>query len=152
MEDLILSLPKVASLYALAFFSFWPAMPAGLALGLHPVVVVATATLSYISGATVMLLLGERLCAWFRRRFQRRQQEAGTASPGLISRAWRRFGVIGLGLLAPMTVGAQTGALLGLSLDVRPRRLLFWMSLGALGWSVLIMLGALLGVAGLSAA
>jgi uncharacterized membrane protein YjjB (DUF3815 family) len=59
--------------------------------------------------------------------------------------------VAGLGLLAPMTIGSHTGALLGLALKARPRALLIWMTLGALGWSLLLSAIALLGLAGLEA-
>jgi uncharacterized membrane protein YjjB (DUF3815 family) len=47
-----------------------------------------------------------------------------------------------------MTVGAQIGAVLGLSSNTKPRRLLIWMALGALGWSVLLTTAVLLGVMG----
>ena len=150
MEDLFIVAPKVVSLFGLAFFYFWPAMPAGLAMGLNPLVVVITATLSYVSGAALMLVFGERVRGWVTRRFRRNRPLAHPRHR--LSRLWNRFGVIGLGLLAPMTIGAHTGALLGLTLKVKPRTVLLWMAVGALGWSILIMLAALLGLLGMGAA
>ena len=44
-------LPAIASIFGLAFFYFWPAIPAGLALGLSPLIVIATTSLSYMSGS-----------------------------------------------------------------------------------------------------
>lgn len=146
MDAILSDLPKVISLFGLAFFYFWPAMPAGLAMGLHPALVVATATLSYVSGAALMLVAGERVRAWMIRRL-RRGQTPDSDSPGRLRRLFDRFGVVGLGLLAPMTVGSQTGALLGLALSARPRMVLAWMAVGALGWALLITLVALLGQA-----
>jgi hypothetical protein len=61
---------------------------------------------------------------------------------------WRRYGVIGFGIIAPMTVGAQIGAMIGLALNVPRGRLLVWMSIGALLWSVLLTVAVLLGVTG----
>jgi Putative small multi-drug export protein len=143
MQEFFIALPKVISIFAVAFFTFWPAIPAGLALGLSPAVVVFTTTLSYICGVALVLMPGERLRGWVMQRWGRQ-----TEQPGLIGRVWSRYGVIGLGLLAPMTVGAQIGAVLGLSSNVAPRRLLMWMALGALAWSVLLTTAVLLGVLG----
>lgn len=147
MDDSTLQLTQIASIFGLAFFYFWPAMPAGLALGLHPLVVVATATASYMSGVLVVLVLGDRARVLLRR-LRRQEPPAATADavpPGRLRRVWERFGVAGLGLLAPMTIGSHTGALLGLALKARPRALLIWMTLGALGWSLALCLLALLG-------
>lgn len=152
MEELTAALPKIVSIFSLAFFSFWPAMPAGIALGLHPLVVIATTTLSYASGALLMLLLGDRLRAAWRRFRGRDAEPAETPLPApdtLLRRAWRRFGAAGLGLLAPMTVGSQTGALVGMALNIRRWVILVWMVLGALVWSILLTIGALAGLVGL---
>ncbi len=146
--SIVADLPKIFSVFTLAFFTFWPAIPAGLALGLEPLVVVVTTTLSYVCGVALVLLPGERVRAWVLRRFRPR---AGSHPPGILSRAWARYGVIGLGMLGPMTVGAQIGAALGLSLNAAPRALLVWMSLGALAWSVLLTLAVTLGILGAQA-
>jgi hypothetical protein len=140
--------PKVVSIFVLAFFSFWSAIPAGLALGLSPLAVIATTTLGYISGVAVVLLPGERVRAWVLRRFNRQAVEA---PPGVLRRVWERWGVVGLGLLGPMTVGAQLGTALGVALNAGPRALFVWMALGALVWSVLLTLAVALGVLGAQA-
>lgn len=136
-------LSKIVSVFALAFFSFWPAIPAGLALGLAPAVVIATTTLSYVCGAALVLLPGERVRRIILARLERRVAQG---PPGALRRAWARWGVMGLGLLGPMTVGAQVGAALGLALNAGARPLFGWMFLGALAWSVLLTLAVALGL------
>jgi hypothetical protein len=143
MQEFLVTLPKIASIFAVAFFTFWPAIPAGLALGLSPVAVIITTTLSYICGVALVLMPGERLRSWVMRRVGNNPTQ-----PGFIRRVWSRYGVVGLGLLAPMTVGAQIGTLLGLSSNTAPRRLFMWMAVGAFGWSVLLTAAVLLGVLG----
>ena len=64
----------------------------------------------------------------------------------LFMRIWRRYGVIGFGLLAPMTVGAQLGAIIGVTLNISCRQLILWMSLGVSIWSVALTLLAVAGV------
>ena len=147
MDDPIVVLTQIASVFGLAFFYFWPAMPTGLALGLPPLVVVITATASYVSGVVLVLVLGDRARGLLRRlRRKEPSAEAGDdVPPGRLRRVWDRYGVVGLGLLAPMTIGSHTGALLGLALKARPRALLIWMTLGALAWSLALCLLGLLG-------
>ncbi len=55
--------------------------------------------------------------------------------PSLILRAWQRFGLPALGLLAPVTIGPQAGALLGIALGAQKWRLVLAISLGAIPWA-----------------
>jgi hypothetical protein len=141
------AIPKIVGIFVLSWFSFWPAMPAGIALGLNPVVVIGVTTISYISGVALILLPGERLRAWIQRRYGRKAVQK-SEEESLTRRMWRRYGVVGFGIIAPMTVGAQIGAMIGLALNVPGRRLLIWMSIGALLWSILLTAAVLLGVMG----
>lgn len=136
----------VTAMFSLSFFSFWTSIPAGLAMGLSPIVVFLTAILSYVAGILVVLLPGERIRAWFLNRYQRKNKD--DEQPSLIRRAWDQYGIMGLGLLGPMTVGAQIGTALGLSLNAPPRKLFIWMTLGAIAWSLILTIIFALGLAG----
>jgi len=141
-------LAAIASIFGLAFFYFWPAIPAGLALGLPPLVVIATTSLSYMSGAALVVIVGGRFRQWVMARLGR---DNVLKPDSLLGRAWARFGVIGLGLLAPMTIGSQLGAGLGITLDNRPMKVLFWLCIGGLAWSILLTALVSLGVLGAQA-
>lgn len=143
MEPLFAEIAKIASTFGLAFFSFWAAIPAGLALGLAPAAVVAITTLSYASGVALVALVGGRIRNWTLRRLQ-----GGSImkSDSRFRRIWERFGLVGLALAAPMTLGAQIGAALGIALEAQPRRLFVAMTLGGLMWSIILTLGVRLGV------
>jgi hypothetical protein len=143
--DVGMMLPQLLSVFALAFVSFWPAIPAGLALGLGPVAVALTATLSYTLGAGIVVVLGQPIRDRIMQRFG---GKLNTNPDNIVHRAWRRFGVVGLALLAPMTTGAQIGAVLGLSLGAPPRRLWIAMSLGAMLWAAVLTAAVMLGVLG----
>ncbi len=143
MTELLIELSKVLSTFALAFFSFWWSIPAGLALGLSPLVVILTATLSYASGVGIVAFAGGRLRAWIDRRIGSR----ATLDPNSrLYRIWQRYGMIGLGALAPVTLGAQIGAVIAMALNAPPRRLFVIMSLAALVWSIILTLAFLLGI------
>ncbi|HEX2618510.1 MAG TPA: hypothetical protein VHL11_00150 [Phototrophicaceae bacterium] len=148
MNPILLELSKCASIFALAFFSFWPAIPAGLALGLSPLTVITVTTLSYSSGVGIVLFFGGGIRA---RIMKRLNQGSFTSSDGRLRRIWERFGITGLGLAAPMTVGAQIGAAFGIVLNASPRRLYLAMSLGALAWSVALTAACVLGIIGIHA-
>lgn len=133
--DISSDLPKLVSVFAWAFFSFWSSIPGGVALGLGIVPVVITAILSYISGVLIVIVLGDRLRGWLIKRFG----DKLTGNPNSpIRRAWDRFGVIGLSLLAPILTGSQIGAAIAISLGANPRRVLLWMTVGAIVWGVVI--------------
>ncbi len=147
METIADSLSKILSIFGLAFFYFWPSIPAGLALGLSPITVMLTTSLSYASGVAVVTLLGERVRDWVLKRLGRR---VDVNPDSTIHRIWQKYGVIGLGLLAPMTVGAQIGAALGLGFNSKPRNLFVSMALGGLAWSIVLTIAVSLGAAGIN--
>jgi hypothetical protein len=148
VQDILVLIPKVVSIFALAFFYFWPAIPAGLALGLSPLLVTLTTSLSYACGVAVVTLLGERVRAWVMRRLGRK---AEINADSFLSRIWEKYGMVGLGLLAPMTVGAQIGAAIGLALNGKPRSLFIALSLGGLAWSIALTAAVTLGVLSVNA-
>ena len=127
-----------------AFFSFWTSIPAGVALGLPAAAVGLAACLSYSLGATLTVLAGQPVRAWVLKRFGGKS----TSNPdSFIQRVWARYGLVGLALLAPITVGAQIGAILGLSFGARPRNVVIALSAGGAVWSLGLTLVVMLGLA-----
>lgn len=136
-------LPAIISTFGLAFFYFIAAIPAGAALQLPIAIAALTAGVSYTAGVLVVVLVGAPL----RERLTKRFNISTTHDPSkLIWRVWDRYGLIGLSLLAPVTIGAQIGALLGLSLGVKPRALVIGMGLGIIPWCVGIGTAVALGL------
>ena len=136
------ALAAIASTFGLAFFWFIGAIPAGIGLGLHPIVASLTAWLSYMAGAVIIVLIGTPL----RERLIRRFNISLEHDPSkLFWRVWDRFGLIGLGVLAPITTGSQIAALIGLALGVKPAPLLAAMGAGVAIWCVAMSLLTALG-------
>jgi hypothetical protein len=142
----------LGAIFGWAFFSFWSAIPAGIALQVAPVVVAATVTLSYASGVALVVVAGVPLRQRIQRRFLKSDADFLSADSsnnrGLrwAQLAWQRFGLVGLALLAPMTLGSQIGAVIGLALGARPLPLLIAMTLGAGVWALLITAAVVMGV------
>lgn len=139
----LLSLLAVLGLGAV---ELWAAVPVGLALRLHPVAIGCTAALGAVLGIVAMGLMGERVRLWLLRRLG---LERSSARQGRIMEFWLRYGVIGLGLTAPLLVGAPLGTAVGMSLGAPMGRLLFWMSLGAVLCTVMLTVAGTLGLVGL---
>ena len=140
---------RLLTIIALGAVELWAAIPAGLALKANPVVVGVAAAVGAMLGVLVVVLLGEPVRHWLA---GRHRGERETGSQGLIRLIWDRYGVVGLGLLAPIVTGAPLGAALGLALGVPSGRLLFWMFAGIVIWSAVLTLVGVLGMAGYEAA
>ena len=52
--------------------------------------------------------------------------------PGFVLKIWDKYGVIGLGLLGTMTVGAPISMGIGVGFNVSTNKMVFWCSLGVL--------------------
>lgn len=55
-----------------------------------------------------------------------------------MGRIWEKYGVIGLGLASPLLTGAPLGAAIGISLGAPTGKLMWWMSIGIVIWSVIL--------------
>lgn len=135
---------KILAVLGLGALELWTAVPAGFALGLHPILTAVSAAAGAVLAVLVVLVLGERVRVWLGRR-----HSSTPSSHRSLRRIWMRYGVAGLGLAAPLLVGAPLGTALGLLLGAQPSHLLRWMVLGVVGWSALLTLAAVMGLAGL---
>ncbi len=131
----------LSTAFGLGFVYFISAIPASVLAGAPLWAATCVAWLGYTMGAAAVLLLTP-LRLWLTKKFKISPTVDETK---LFWRIWNRYGVIGLGLIAPVTIGPQISALLLLALGVAPTRILFWISVGAipssLGLSLAVKLG-----------
>jgi uncharacterized membrane protein len=127
---MILKLLWVAGLGILYFPS---AVPSGMAMKLHPI----TAGLATFFGNEIaviaIFLVGQPLQEWV---MQRLEKQFAKMRAGKIGQIWEKYGIIGLGLLAPIFTGAPHGALLGLLLGADVKRFFLWVTLGVIIWTI----------------
>ncbi|MCX9084068.1 MAG: small multi-drug export protein [Candidatus Methanoperedens sp.] len=133
-------------MFALGAIELWAAISAGFVLQLHPLETGMVAATGAILGVLIVLKLGERM-----RTILMHNRKSEKKKLGRIHRIWDHYGVEGLGMLAPLFVGAPLGAVLGITLGAPVKRLLLWMSLGIILWSTVFTLIGLLGLAGIEA-
>lgn len=124
---------KFITVIGLGIIELWAAIPAGTALKLHPLLNGLAAGLGAIIGALLVIIIGDRLRIWLLKKKENKQKNKGQ-----IYRIWNKYGVIGLGMLSPLITGATLGAAIGISLGASPKRLLFWLSIGIVFWTILL--------------
>lgn len=117
----------------LGFLYFVAAIPAGVAAGLHVLVAALAAWVGYSLGGTVVLIAGTPLRSWITRKLK---VDPRPDPAKLFWRVWERFGLWGLVLIAPVTIGPQATVLICLALGESSRRIQMAISLGVLPWVI----------------
>ena len=133
---------NIISVFIASIVELWLGIPLGLYLGLNPILIAITAAAGSIFSAILVATLGEGVRNWFLK------WRYGKKSPktGKIYDIWKKYGIIGLGLLSPLLFGAPLGAALGIGFGARKNRLLLWMSIGIVIWSFLLTAAAFYGL------
>lgn len=152
---------KLLSVAGIGTVMMWAAVPAGLALGLHPAADAAASCAGSIAVVLLVVLIGEPARAWLIKRIgpsverslgeviasaDGEGQSEGKRSP--IARLWERYGFIGLALVAPLFPGPPGAAALALALGIPGHRVLLWMSIGIVLWTAGFTLAVTLGFRG----
>ena len=122
----------------------WEGIPLGFVLRVPPVLNGCVSALGSTTATLLVFLLGERV----RTRLVRPRPERSEQAERVIERVWRRYGIIGFGLLAPCLTGAPIGVALGLFLRAPAGRLLFWLLIGVALWSIVLTAAGVYGSEG----
>jgi uncharacterized membrane protein len=146
---------KVFGVFALSTVFFWAAIPAGIALGLSPILTgLMTAVGAYIS-VLVVVFAGEALGNLIKRWRSNRVKPADTIkkvklepakNPGLFRKMWDRWGLIGVALSAPIVSGTIGGTALVLALGSKRKRILIWFAIGIVAWATVLVSTITLGI------
>jgi len=133
----------ILTAFGLGFLYFISAIPAGVAAHAAVAAAAVAAWLGYSVGGLVILLAGAPLRGWIATKLKINP----TPDPSkLFWRVWHRFGLWGLGLIAPVTIGPQATAVIALALGESPRRIQLAISLGVAPWAIAFGILTALGV------
>ena len=137
---------KLLSVFAFGMIGLWEGIPLGFVLRLPPVVTGLVSALGSTVATLLVMVLGERVRE---RLARRRPPKEGAPRERLIDRVWRRYGIIGFGLLAPFLTGAPIGIAMGILLGAPASRMLFWLLIGIALWTVILTSAGVYGSAGI---
>ncbi len=118
---------KILTVAGLASFEIYAAIPAGFAFGLSPWLIFVASVTGGILGVFVAAFLGDKIRELFSRNKPPKEQKPNT---GLVYRIWNKYGVIGLGLLGTITVGAPVSLAVGIGFKAPLKKLITWCCIG----------------------
>jgi hypothetical protein len=138
-----MNLESIILIFAASVFELWLAIPLGFVMEVNPVLIAIISAAGSILSAFVVTILGDNL----RNRFLKWKYEDEKAlEKSRLYEIWNKYGVIGLGLLSPLLFGAPLGAAVGIALGAEKERLLLWMSIGIVLWSISLTLAGVMGL------
>ncbi len=130
---------KLLSTAAAGALDVWVGIITGVALGLSSALSGALSITSALAGVTLVVAAGGRLQQLiYRSHHLAKRRER-------VERVWKRYGIAGLALQAPLLTGPLLATLLALSLGAPPRPLLLWMLASVVFWGAVLTGGAALG-------
>lgn len=120
---------KILTVAGLASFEIYAAIPAGFAFGLSPWSILIASIVGGLTGVFIAAFLGDNI-----RKFFSRNKPVKEAKPqtGLVYRIWNKYGIIGLGFLGTMTVGAPVSLAVGIGLKAPLQKLITWCCIGVI--------------------
>ena len=128
-----MSISGITTAFGLGFVYFVAAVPGGVAAGASIWLAAVFAWLGYTVGGTVVLLAGAPWRDWLVRKLKIPVKRDPSQ---WVWRTWERFGLIGLALLAPVTIGPQATAVLAMAVGERPRKIFLAITLGVIPYCV----------------
>ena len=122
---------KILTLIGLATFEIYAAIPAGFAFKLSPIEIFSYSVLGGLIGVFVAAYLGDIIKKWVSG-LRKTETNKVAKEPGFALKIWQKYGVIGLGLLGTMSVGAPIRIGIGVGFNVPTNKMVFWCSLGVI--------------------
>ncbi len=120
---------KILTVASLATFEIYLAIPTGFAFGLSSWTIFFASILGGLAGVFVTAFLGDRLRAMF---FKNKTKTAEKPKHPMVHQLWNKFGIIGLGFLGTLSVGAPISIAVGVGLNANLKKLLTWCCIGVL--------------------
>jgi len=120
---------EIFTVAGLATFEVYAAIPAGFAFEMHPFSIFTWSTIGGLIGVFVAAFLGDRIRAFFHKYKTPKEPKPKT---GLAYRLWDKYGIIGLGFLGTMTVGAPISLAVGVGFNAPLKKLVTWCCVGVL--------------------
>jgi membrane protein YqaA with SNARE-associated domain len=111
---------KILTVAALATFEIFVAIPTGFAMGLNPWVIFIASLVGGLIGVFVAAFLGDKIKAFLSKYRKPAPEKPKT---GLIYTIWKKYGVMGLGLVGTFFFGAPISIAVGVGFNVPPTKL-----------------------------
>lgn len=120
---------EILTVAGLASFEIYAAIPTGFAFQLPPWIIFLASITGGLAGVFVTAFLGDRIKRLLPKKKVKKEEKPKT---GLAHRLWLKYGIIGLGFIGTMTVGAPASIAVGMGFNAPLKKLLTWCCIGVL--------------------
>ena len=121
---------KILTVASLAAFEIYAAIPAGFAFGLSPWIIFIASVTGGLAGVFIAAFLGNQIRAIFHK--NKPTKEGAAKKHPRIIQLWNKYGVIGLGFLGTVSVGAPISLAVGAGLNANLKKLVTWCCIGVI--------------------
>lgn len=128
---------KILTVAGLATFEIYAAIPAGFAFKLSPWTIFFATVTGGLVGVFVATFLGDKIRAFFHKNKPVKEK---TNKHPMITRLWKNYGIVGLGFLGTLSVGAPISIAVGVGLNANLKKLLVWCCIGVVTRCILFTL------------
>lgn len=129
---------KILTVAGLATFEIYAAIPAGFAFGLSPLTIFFASVTGGLAGVFVVAFAGDKIRSLFRK--NKPPKETAVKKHPVIHNIWNKYGIIGLGFLGTMLVGAPISIAVGVGLNANLKKLVTWCCIGVFTRCILFTL------------
>lgn len=136
---------KMLTVFGLGALELWAGVPAGFAFKMNPYLIFILTSGGAASGVFLVIIAGEKIRSFLIK--EKPEKEESSRFKKLV-KIWEKYGVIGLGILAPWITGAPIGTAIGISLGAPAKKLFFWMLTGILICGAALTIITFMGIAG----
>lgn len=140
MQKLLL---QIGAIYLAGITGIYKGIPVGIAIKAHPILIAGLTALGSITTVLVINYSGTPFRNWI---FCKIGMDKLEKKKGRFTDLMDRYGVIGLGLIASGTIGPIATILLGLITLKDTSRLMIYLVIGIILWSIGLTVVAVLGV------
>ena len=143
---------------AVPFFEVVGVISIGILAGLSTVPVVVMAFLGNLITMVLVILLGDKIKNWNRKRKGKsvqiekigqiehdEQEDKSTKRSLRAKKIWKKYGLPGLAFIGPFLVGSHLAAFMSISLGGSRKSTILWMTSSLIFWSIVIAVLAHLG-------
>jgi membrane protein YqaA with SNARE-associated domain len=121
---------KILTVAGLATFEIYAAIPAGFAFGLSPWIIFFASLVGGIIGVFVAAFLGDKIRAILHK--NKPTAAAAKTKHPMVLKLWNKYGIVGLGFLGTITVGAPISIGVGVGLNADIKKLVTWCCIGVI--------------------
>lgn len=126
-------------IFVTGLLGIWKAVPLGILLKVHPVLIFSMSALGSIVGVLILFFFGNKIRDYVLRK---RVSNKKDSKESRITKLFEKYGAAGLGFFGCLLIGPIMTIILGMVVVKSQKKLLYWTLAGVVVWSlVLTILG-----------